>query len=62
MNRDCSLQRPRLAFAAPRYHRGLLTNALPWGMLDSAYQAVFLTLVIALAIAVVVIVVSRWWR
>jgi hypothetical protein len=31
-------------------------------MLDSAYQAIFLTLVIALAIAVVVIVVSRWWR
>jgi hypothetical protein len=31
-------------------------------MLDNAYQAVFLTLVIALAIAVVVIVVSRWWR
>ena len=56
------MQRPGLAFAAPRYHSGLLTNALPWGMLDSAYQAVFLTLVIALAIAVVVIVVSRWWR
>jgi hypothetical protein len=31
-------------------------------MLDSALEATFLTLVIALAIAVVVIVVSRWWR
>src|SRR6266550_6698444 len=41
-----------IALTAPRYHSGLLPNALPWGMLDSAYQAIFLTLVIALAIAV----------
>ena len=38
------------------------TNALPLGMLDSAFEATFLTLVIALAIAVVVLVLSRWWR
>jgi hypothetical protein len=38
------------------------TNALPLGMLDSAFEATFLTLVIAFAIAVIVLIVSRWWR
>jgi hypothetical protein len=31
-------------------------------MLDSAFEATFLTLVIAFAIAVIVLIVSRWWR
>jgi hypothetical protein len=31
-------------------------------MLNTAYEATFLTLVVALALVVIVIVISRWWR